>query len=151
MGVTVSLTATVITRYTTCMWRPTLTETHWVRIFSPIFSLIYSPDLITFLIQQAVLILQLQVVVSLISRSTLICAGNTCNAALRGKPLVLNSACEGSLSQTQTHTHTQSDIPLNSPSRTPGEDLEDKITHSLYQHLRRAALLMQTENLLQRD
>lgn len=72
--------------------------------FSPIFSLIYSPDLITFLIQQAVLILQLQVVVSLISRSTLICAGNTCNAALRGKPLVLNSACEGSLSQTHTHT-----------------------------------------------
>lgn len=91
MGVTVLLTATVVTRYSTCMCRKKHTQTHThSHTDLRIFTLIYPLDSITFLIHQAGLILQPAVVVFVTSRSTLICEGNTCNTAPRGKPPVLN-------------------------------------------------------------
>lgn len=70
-----------------CADTHTETHKHWLRIFTFIYPLVS----ITFLIHQAGLILPAWGCRFFVtSRSTLICEGNTCNTAPRGKPPVLN-------------------------------------------------------------
>lgn len=120
-------------------------------------SFIHILDSIKFLIHLFALMLQPQVGVYVTSRSTLICEGYTCNAAPRGKPQALNSSSKDS----NTHSHTftfekKKNLRVRYSLPVSFKDAWGRLggqnhTVSLSLCLGRAALLMQTENLFQRD